>query len=96
MSDAQITMRVDSSLKSKVQVIVDKGTYRSISHFIEEAIREKLDRENNSIETTESLKQHILKLESRIEQLERAVQVGVLMYDNKEMIEKERKKRVNE
>jgi len=49
-----------------------------------------------SNETTESLKQHILKLESRIEQLERAVQVGVLMYDNKEMIEKERKKRVNE
>lgn len=75
MSDAQLTMRVNSSLKSKVQDLVDSGTYRSISHFVEEAIREKLDRATDNEIISDPLVKYRAEKDKLISEVDRVLEI---------------------
>lgn len=45
MGDAQITVRVDSSVKEDAQRLVDEGKFHNLTDFIQKAMREKIERE---------------------------------------------------
>ena len=45
MGDAQITLRVDSSLKDEALLMVDKGKYHNLTDFIQKAMRAQLERD---------------------------------------------------
>ena len=65
MADPSITIRVSPETKEKILELVDSGEYRSITDFIDRAIREKLDRDKSGDVTKEILDERLKKLENR-------------------------------
>jgi len=66
---------VNSSLKSKVQDLVDSGTYRSISHFVEEAIREKLNRTTDNEMISDPLVKYRTEKDKLISDVDRVLEI---------------------
>jgi len=66
MAEPSVTIRLPAELKDKIVEKVDTGEFRSITDFIDRAVREKLNRDMETSITLESLQSQIDALKLQI------------------------------
>lgn len=74
MVDPSITFRINPVIKAKIQEMVNSEQYRSVTDFIDQAIREKLAREElgfDPLDKLHELEQRSSDHEARLQELER-------------------------
>ena len=92
MADPSITVRIKQEYKDEIQRLVDSDEYRSITDFIDRAIKEKLERNTSDTITIESLQSQINHLTAEVQDqrrmMSRIIELSRFMDENESKIEK--------